>query len=195
MRTTFPLTAIAVAFSLACAPRPGDPGPPPAGGAPDAGLADGAPDAGLADGGAAGAPAVPDGGALPLLSAEALLPDGGATPLSRDGPSLVDPAAGFRIAVGAELLDARLSVLDGADAAVPSTGAMEIGAVSRFSLSPSGPLRPGSTYLLRLDGATSRDIHGARGEIFAPLVLQIRTSGEPPPPPRHRSTRRVRTRR
>jgi hypothetical protein len=138
---------------------------------------------------------VPGGAALPLLAAEALLPDGGSAPLTRDGPSQVDPAAGFRLAVAAELLDARLALLDGADAAVPSSGTMEIGAVSRFSLSPSGLLRPGSSYLLRLDGATSRDIHGARGETFAPLVLQIRATGDPPAPPRHRRGRRVRTRR
>ena len=174
-----------LAASLACAVRPSDSGSAPAA-APRA-------DAG---GGEAGAQAVPDGGArpLPLLAAEALLADGGATPLSPDGPSLVDPGSGFRVAVGAELTDARLALLDGADAAVPSAGTMEIGTVSRFSLSPSQPLRPGSSYLLRLDGATSREIHGSRGETFVPLVLQLRTTGEPPPA-RHRRGKRVRSRR
>ncbi len=185
MRT--PFLAIALVLSIACAPRPGDSRAPSGAAATR----------GDADGGIAAAPGVPDAGPrpLPVLAAEAFLPDGRTIALSPEAPALVDPAARFRIAVGAELTDARLAVLDAADAAVPSTGAVEIGAASRFTLEPSEPLRPGSSYLVRLDGAASSEIHGARGETFAPLVLQVRTAGDPPAPVRHGRARRLRNRR
>ncbi len=175
---------LALALCLACAPRPGDSGSP-----------SGAPARAEADGGAAAS--VPDAGPrpLPILAAEAFLPDGRTVALSPGAPTLVDPAAGFRIAVGAELTDGRLGVLDGTDAAVPSAGNAEIGAASRFTLKPAEPLLPGSSYLVRLDGAVGSEIHGARGETFAPLVLQVRTTGDPPAPARHRRARRVRSQR
>ncbi len=179
------MAPLLLALALGCAPRPGAPAPAAAPGASTAVVG--------ADGGASAL----DGGArlLPLLAAEAFLPGGEVVPLSRDMPTPVAPGSGFRVLVGAELSDGRLAVLDSADAAVPSAGTVEIGVSSRFTLTPTEPLRPGSSYLLRLDGAASRDVHGSRGETFAPLMLQIRTIGDPPPPARHGRARRLRSRR
>ncbi|HZY04440.1 MAG TPA: hypothetical protein VFF02_13165 [Anaeromyxobacteraceae bacterium] len=177
-----------MALAIACTPQP-----PPRRGA-DGGLAmEGAPapapgpEAEAADGGRAGAPAV-----LPLLSAEAVLRDGSAVPLSRDAVTAVDPSARFRVEVGARLSDARLSLLDGQDAMVPSDGTTEATATTRFTLAPSAPLRPGSSYTLRLEGAEGRLLAGQGGGTWEPVSLALRTTGAAPAPQRKAKRRRGR---
>jgi len=125
--------------------------------------------------------APPASAALPLLSAEAVLPDGSAAPLARDGVTTVAPSARFRVEVGARVPDARLSLLDAQDAMVAGDGTIEATATTRLALTPSAPLRPGSSYTLRVDGAEARLVRAEDGRAFEPASLALRTSGEPPP--------------
>jgi hypothetical protein len=130
--------------------------------------------------------------ALPLLSAEAVLPDGSARPLSRDSVTAIDPSARFRLEVAARLPEARLSLLDAQDAMVPCDGTTEASASTRFALTPAAPLRAGSSYTLRLDGAGGRLVRAEDGRSFEPVSLALRTSGETPAPPRKAKRRRSR---
>jgi hypothetical protein len=133
-----------------------------------------------ADAGAAPATAA----SLPLLSAEAVLPDGSAQPLARDGVTTVLPSARFRVEVSARLADARLSLLDAQDAMVAADGTTEATATTRFALTPAAPLRPGSSYTLRLDGTEGRLVRAEDGRSFEPVSLAVRASGEPAAPSR-----------
>ena len=76
---------------------------------------------------------------------------------------------------------------------VPSTADAEIGSTSRFTLVPHEPLRPGSRYVLRLEGLESRLVISDDGRSFEPLVAPFRVAGEPPPaPPRKAKKKRAR---
>ncbi len=129
---------------------------------------------------------------LPLLSVEAVLPDGPALSLARDGISVVEPQTRFRAEVSARLDGARFSLLDARDALVAADGTTEAAATTRFTLTPAAPLRPGSSYTLRLDGAEGRLLRDEGGRAFEPVSLALRVSGEPPAPSRRgrRSRRR-----
>lgn len=136
---------------------------------------------------------------VPLVAAVALAPASEAAaagaPLARDGESLVDPSATFRVEVGVPLAGARLALYDAQEALVTSDGLAEIGSAgSRFTLSPRPPLRPGSRYVLRLEGASEREIRDLSGLSYRPLTFPLRTTGEPPPdpPPRKRKPRKAR---
>jgi hypothetical protein len=118
--------------------------------------------------------------ALPVSLASAL-GSTGEVALVPQVPSVIDPAAAFRVEIGARLDDARLVLLDEQEALVPTQGTVELGAVTRFTLKPDQPLRPGSSYTLRLDGAAIREIHGENGP-YAPVSFQLKTTGERPPP-------------
>ncbi len=128
--------------------------------------------------------AAPPVAALPLLSAEAVFPDRSALPLARNGVTTVAPSARFRVEVTARLADGRLSLLDAQDAMVPADGTTEAGATTRFTLTPAVPLRSGSSYTLRLDGAEGRLVGAEDGRSFEPVSLTLRVSGEPPAPAR-----------
>lgn len=106
----------------------------------------------------------------------------GELPLHLDSPTLVDPAASFRIEIGAEVKDVRLALLDEQDAMVPMNGTTEVGQITRCTLIPIQALRPGTRYTLRIDGAVSREPHSKEGSPFAPLIFQIKTTGDRPPP-------------
>jgi hypothetical protein len=127
----------------------------------------------------AGAPP-PMAEALPLLSAEAVLPDGSVTPLVHDGVTTVAPSARFRVEVLARLADARLSLLDAQDAMVAGDDTVEATATTRFTLAPTAPLRPGSSYTLRLEGAEGRLLRAEDGGAYEPVSLAMRTPGAAP---------------
>lgn len=207
MRTATAASLLALGALAGCAPerspRLPDAGPPDGGLAflpeshtdlsfgirsdlPDGGVSLRGPRAPEADAGAA-APAP-----LPLLSVEAVLPDGPALSLARDGISVVEPRTRFRAEVSARLDGARFSLLDARDAMVAADGTTEAAATTRFTLMPAAPLRPGSSYTLRLDGAEGRLLRDEGGRAFEPVSLALRVSGEPPAPPRRarRSRRR-----
>jgi hypothetical protein len=86
-------------------------------------------------------------------------------------------------------LDARLSLLDGGDAMAPSAGAREAGPTTTVTLQPAAPLKPGSTYRLRVDGATTRELKAADGSARAPVEFPVLVAGEPPPEPRAKTKR------
>lgn len=203
---------LAVAVVGACARRD-----PPAGGAADAAAAAATPDpdAGTAALGAtapqdAGAG---DGAALRGADAGALAADAGASttapaplsaavavvggqdlPIDPGGGALVDPGASFRVELAVPLTDGRLALHDEQDAMVASSGTSEVGASwTRYRLVPDEPLRPGTSYALRVDGAAAREVHDPGGRAYAPVVLKLKTTGERPPPAparKHRGKRR-----
>ncbi|GAO03262.1 hypothetical protein PSR1_02145 [Anaeromyxobacter sp. PSR-1] len=95
---------------------------------------------------------------------------------------MVDPGAHFRLDLTVASADARLVLLDANDAAVAAAGTHDVGTTTRLTLSPSEPLRPGSRYTLRLDGASTREFHDAAGKAYAPAGLAVLVAGTPPPP-------------
>jgi len=132
---------------------------------------------------------------VPLLSAQAETPGAGDGParLLRDGEALVSATARFAVEAGAPLYDARLVLYDGQEALVEVQGAAEIGsASSRFTLTPVRPLRPGSRYVLRLEGAQSRELHDLAGQAFRPLSFPLLVSGQRPPDPPPRKAKKKR---
>jgi len=113
--------------------------------------------------------------------------------LGKDGETEVPPSARFRLEVAVPLADARLVLLDPQEALVPSEATAEIGtAASRFTLSPSRPLRPGARYALRLEGASGREVHDLAGKGYRPISLAVRAAGEPPPPEPKRAAKKRR---
>ena len=102
-------------------------------------------------------------------------------PLPHDGGQPVDVGASFRIELAVPLVDGRLALHDEQDAMVASTGTSEVGgAWTRYRLTPREPLRPGTRYLLRVDGTAARAVHDSTGHAFAPLALRFTTAGERP---------------
>ena len=124
--------------------------------------------------------ASPDPAPVPVRSAVALA-GRGEIPLDPAATVVVDPRAAFRVEVAAVVADGRLSLRDGQDSMVPSSGTTEVGpSWTRFQLAPDAPLVPGSDYTLHLDGNVSRAPRDASGQALRPLVLPIRAAGERP---------------
>ncbi len=120
--------------------------------------------------------------AAPLSAAVAVVA-GKDLPIDRGGSTLVDIAASFRVEIAAPLADGRLALHDEQDAMVASTGTSEVGASwTRYQLVPDQPLRPGSSYALRIDGAAASEVHDIGGRTYAPVVLKLKTAGERPAP-------------
>lgn len=134
-------------------------------------------------------PAPPPAAAPPVREAAALQPGDVVAALARDGETHIDPSATFRLALGGPSHDARLTLLDSADAAVPALSRGEIGEATVLTLEPSVPLAPGARYQLRLDGAVTRDFHlGDQGH--APVTYALKVVGEPAPVKAARPARR-----
>lgn len=129
------------------------------------------------------APAAPP---VELLEAQALVP-GASTALKAGEQVTVDPGATFRVTLKGTFPGARLSLLDGADAMVPGAGAREAGPATTVTFQPAAPLKPGSSYRLRIDGATTRELQAADGTTRGPVELAVLAAGEPPPEPRSRT--------
>jgi hypothetical protein len=134
------------------------------------------------DAAAAVAAPAPTPSAATLLREAVALDPTGPVPLTHEDETVVDPAATFRVELAAQIPDGRLVLLDAADAIVPASGTREVGATTRFTLSPSAPLVSGSRYVLRLDGARTRELEDAAGHAFAPVTLSVLVAGEPPKP-------------
>jgi hypothetical protein len=150
---------------------------------------------------AAPVPAAPAPAPLPAEPAAARIREAvavdptGPIPLSLEDETVVDPAAVFRVELAAEIADGRILLLDAADAIVPASGTREVGATTRFTLTPAAPLVPGSRYLLRLDGARARELEDVAGRALAPLSLRVLVAGEPPKPEPKPAPKRKRGRR
>lgn len=121
-----------------------------------------------------------------VLEAQALVP-GAATPLRSGEQVTVDPGATFRITLKGTYPGARLALLDGADAMVAGAGAREAGTTTTVTFQPAAPLKPGSSYRLRIDGATTRELQAADGTARGPVEFAVLAAGEPPPEPRSRT--------
>lgn len=138
-------------------------------------------------------PAQPASVTTVLREVVALEPGGATLPLALQGDTVVDPGARFRVVLSISSPDARVLLLDAKDALVAAEGAHEVGQTTRLTLTPSAPLTPGRRYLLRVDGASTRELHDASGKAFGPAAVQILVAGEPPPPePKEQPTRRKR---
>jgi hypothetical protein len=163
-------------------PSPAAPAAPPDAAPPPAGAPPPQPAAGDPPPAPAPQPPPAPSAAKLLRAARAVEPAGAELPLSAREETVVDPAATFRLELGAALEDARLVLLDKDDAIVPSKGSREIAATTTFTLAPAEPLVPGSRYVLRVDGARSRELHDAAGVAYAPFTLALLVAGEPPKP-------------
>lgn len=129
----------------------------------------------------------------PAVARASVHEPGGTQPLSPDGETVVDPVSSFELELGGRLTDARLVLIDGADAHVPAAASREVGATTRFLLRPAAPLVPGSRYVLRVEGAATSDLHDAAGRAYAPRAFTLLVAGTPPPPePKRRPKRRRR---
>jgi hypothetical protein len=120
----------------------------------------------------------------PLIAAEAVEPSGARVVLSPSIEAIVDPASSFRVVLPGRSDDARLSLLDAADALVPATATREVGAQTVLSVTPRQPLTPASHFLLRIDGARTRNLHDTAGRAAAPVELPMVAAGTPPEPPK-----------
>jgi len=132
---------------------------------------------------------------LPVRAVASIEPGGRVALQLGAEPSVVDAAARFEVELAGTLSDARLVLLDSQDAIVPATGSREVGQATRLVLAPSAPLTPASRYVLRVDGAATREVHDGQGRAYAPLALAVIVAGDPPPPEpkakaKHRRTRR-----
>jgi hypothetical protein len=116
--------------------------------------------------------------------------------LSPGAETVVDPAATFEVELSAPSSDARLVLVDARDDIIPTTATREVGQATRLTLAPTAPLVPASRYVLRLDGASDRDLHDEAGRAFSAVSLPLLASGSPPPPaPRKEKPARKRRRR
>jgi len=127
--------------------------------------------------------------ALPVTSA-LVIEAGGGVGLDRERLSAVAPTASFEVRIGIRATEARLVLEDAQGALVPATGSTEVGADTAFELKPSEPLKPGSTFLLRLEGQRGRIVRDPEGHSYEPLVFRVRVNGSPEPaPPRRKRVR------
>lgn len=129
----------------------------------------------------------------PILNAFAAEP-AGPGPLSGIAETVIDPASSFKVVMSGRLADARLVLLDSANAHVPAKSTRELGKTTLLTLTPASPLVPGSHYVLRVEGTSRREIHdGPRS--YAPFSFAILAAGTPPQPeaknqPKQRSRKR-----
>jgi hypothetical protein len=105
---------------------------------------------------------------------------------------VVHPAATFEVELSARAADARLVLVDARDDLVPASATREVGAGTKLTLAPAAPLVPGSRYLLRLDGASDRDLHDDAGRAFSAVTLPLLAAGTPPPPEPKRAAKKKR---
>lgn len=171
-----PLLVTASALLLAACQRATSPSPA----APAASAASNQVAAGNVAAGNSVVTAVP---VLQLTGTSAVALGQAVTPLTTATETTIDPGAGFRVELPVALGDARLSLLDAGDAMVPSTGSREVGQATLLALKPSAALPRGAHLRLRVDGAATRELHGADGRRFAPLEWPVMVSGDAEPRP------------
>lgn len=136
----------------------------------------------------------PSPAATAILRSAAALEPAARIPLTPGGEVVVHPAATFEVELSARVADARLVLVDARDDLVPASGSRELAAATRLTLAPAAPLVPGSRYLLRLDGATDRELHDDAGRAFSAVSLPLLAAGSPPPPEPKKPGRKKRRR-
>jgi hypothetical protein len=133
--------------------------------------------------------------ALPLTRAQALEPNAATVTLAPGEEAVVDAGARFQLEIGRALRDARLVLVDAADAHVTGSEVREVGTTTVLELTPEPPLRPGSRYLLRVEGIDGGPIRGGDGVAYEPVTVPLIVAGTPPPPePERKPARRKRRR-
>ncbi len=158
---------------LACRPPTGSPPATAPAGATGASASAG-PSAGGAPTGPTGSPAAP--APLPVLFAVVRAGES-VTPLDPAGVTAPGPAPSFEVRAGAVLPGARLVLVDAQDQLVAGAADTEIGADSRFTFVPSDPLRPGGSYLLRLEGLSGPAVTTPDGRTYLPASFPIQAPG------------------
>jgi hypothetical protein len=101
--------------------------------------------------------------------------------LDAGGETTVAPGTTFRVELPLPLVDARLSLLDGGEAMVPSSGVREFGQVTVLTLAPAVALAAGARLRLRVDGAAMRELLAGDGRHFAPLEWRVVVAGDSDP--------------
>lgn len=124
----------------------------------------------------------PSAPATAILRAATALEPGARLPLTPGVEVVVHPAATFEVELSARASDARLALVDARDDLVPASSTREVGAGTKLTLAPAAPLVPGSRYVLRIDGASDRELHDDAGRAFSPVTLPLLAAGSPPPP-------------
>ncbi len=197
--TTRTLAAILVAFATGCGPssRPVDAPPTPTSATPtpaSTSTADSAATSTSTAAQAPAAPAKPPPAPAPAVRSAIAREPAGTTPLSAAGETGVDPASTFEVELVPRLADARIVLVDAAEAHVAAKDVRELTASTRLTLAPEAPLVPGSRYVLRADGTSQREMHDADGRAFAPVGFAILVAGTPPPPEPKKAPKRKRRR-
>jgi hypothetical protein len=105
---------------------------------------------------------------------------GATTPLAARGETTVDPTSSFRVELPAAVADARLTLLDQGEALVTGKGQRSVGVPTTLTFQPDAPLAAGGRYRLRLDGASTRELHAADGTVALPVDWWLTVAGEPP---------------
>lgn len=139
-------------------------------------------------------PRPPSPAATVILRSAAALEPAARIPLTPGAEVVVHPAATFEVELSARVADARLVLVDARDDLVAASGSRELAAATRLTLAPAAPLVPGSRYVLRLDGATDRELHDDAGRAFSVVSLPLLAAGAPPPPEPKKPGRKKRRR-
>jgi hypothetical protein len=104
----------------------------------------------------------------------------------------VEPSATFQVRVRARTEEARLVLADAQGAMVPSSGSTEVALDTEFQLAPTEPLRPGSSYVLRLEGLAGRIVRDVNGRGYEPVTFRVLVTGRQDPVPARRKAARHR---
>jgi hypothetical protein len=123
-----------------------------------------------------------DASAAELVRSAIALEPAQRLPLKPGAEVVVDPGASFEVELSTRSPDARLVLVDARDDLVPASATREVGPATKLTLAPTAPLAPGARYVLRLDGASDRDLHDDRGRAFSAVTLPLLAAGSPPPP-------------
>jgi hypothetical protein len=102
--------------------------------------------------------------------------------LSPSTEAIVEPASSFRVVLPGRSDDARLSLLDGRDDLVPAKATREVGLETVMTVTPEQPLVQAAHYLLRVEGASGRELHDAAGRAAGPVELHMVVAGSAPEP-------------
>jgi len=124
--------------------------------------------------GATGSPAAPQ--PVPVLFA-VVRSGGSVTPLDPAGVTAPGASASFEVRAGAVLPGARLVLVDAQDQLVAGSADTEVGSDSRFTFTPSDPLRPGGSYLLRLEGLSGPAVTTPDGRSYLPASFPVQAPG------------------
>ena len=123
----------------------------------------------------------PDAGSFKALDFRASwTSDAGVHALSPREPNLdVAPEARFEFDVQ-RLADVRIRLFDDSDQVVPSTDKLDSTDRTRYRLSPTELLQPGSRYFLVIDGQRDDQPTDGAGVAYDQARIELQTAGQKP---------------